>query len=43
MRERRLRAGAGALVGVLALDDVFELLAEEAEAIGDLVRAQAPR
>jgi CBS domain-containing protein len=32
---------AGALVGVLALDDVLELLAEEAEAIGDLVRVQA--
>jgi CBS domain-containing protein len=33
----------GALVGVLALDDVLELLAEEAHAIGDLVRAQAPK
>jgi len=32
-----------ALVGVLALDDVLDLLAEEAEAIGDLVRAQSPR
>jgi hypothetical protein len=33
----------GALVGALALDDVFELLAEEAEGIGALMRAQAPR
>jgi CBS domain-containing protein len=33
----------GALVGVLALDDVLDLLAEEAEAIGDLVRAQVPK
>jgi CBS domain-containing protein len=33
----------GALVGLLALDDVLDLLAEEAEAIGDLVRAQSPR
>jgi CBS domain-containing protein len=33
--------GAGALVGVLALDDVLELLAEEVEAIGELVRAQS--
>ncbi|HSH76252.1 MAG TPA: CBS domain-containing protein [Longimicrobiales bacterium] len=32
---------AGALVGVLALDDVLELLAEEVEAIGELVRVQA--
>lgn len=31
----------GALVGVLALDDVLELLAEEAEAIGNLIRVQA--
>lgn len=33
----------GALVGLLALDDVLDLLAEEAEAIGTLVRAQAPK
>lgn len=32
----------GKLVGVLALDDVIELLVEEAGAIGDLIRAQAP-
>lgn len=33
----------GRLVGLLALDDVLELLVEEAGAIGDLIRAQAPR
>ncbi len=33
----------GRLVGVLALDDVLELLAEEAEAIGELIRTQVPR
>jgi CBS domain-containing protein len=31
----------GKLVGILALDDVLELLIEEAEAIGSLLRAQA--
>ena len=31
----------GRLAGVLALDDVVELLAEEAEMIGQLVRSQA--
>ena len=32
----------GMLVGVLALDDVLELLVEEAASIGALLRAQAP-
>jgi CBS domain-containing protein len=32
----------GRLAGILALDDVLELLAEEVEAIGRLVRAQEP-
>ncbi len=32
----------GTLVGLLALDDVLDLLVEEAEAIGSLLRAQAP-
>ena len=31
----------GKLAGILALDDVLELLAEEAQAIGALVRGQA--
>lgn len=30
----------GALVGILALDDVLELLVEEAEAVGALIRSQ---
>lgn len=33
----------GTLVGLLALDDVLDLLAEEVEAIGALVRMQAPK
>ena len=32
----------GHLVGVLALDDVMELLVEEAEAIGRLLKRRAP-
>jgi CBS domain-containing protein len=31
---------AGSLVGILSLDDMLDLLAEEAEAIGGLVRRQ---
>jgi len=33
---------AGHLVGILALDDVLELLVEEAEAIGRLLRRRPP-
>jgi CBS domain-containing protein len=33
----------GSLVGLLSLDDVLDLLAEEVGTIGTLVRAQAPR
>jgi CBS domain-containing protein len=33
----------GALVGLLSLDDVLDLLAEEVEAVGALVRVQAPK
>lgn len=33
---------AGRLVGLLALDDVLELLVEEAEAIGHLLRRRGP-
>lgn len=32
----------GSLVGILALDDVLELLIEETQSIGALLRAQAP-
>ena len=35
--------GEGALVGILALDDVLELLAEEAETIGRLLADRAAR
>ena len=34
--------GQGSLVGILALDDVLELLIEETQSIGALLRAQAP-
>jgi CBS domain-containing protein len=33
----------GRLVGLVSLDDVLELLTEEAEAIGRLLRQEAPR
>jgi Mg/Co/Ni transporter MgtE len=32
----------GTLVGILALDDILELLIEETQAIGALLRGQAP-
>ncbi len=32
----------GSLVGILALDDILELLIEETQSIGALLRAQAP-
>lgn len=33
--------GNGKLIGIVALDDILELLAEEAEAVGALIRRQA--
>jgi len=33
----------GKLVGVVSLDDILELLAEEAETIGRILRQEAPR
>lgn len=48
MRSGRFRRvpvvdAAGALVGVVSLDDVLELLAEEFQTIGGLIAAESPR
>jgi len=48
MRARRVRRlpvvdGAGGLLGIFALDDVLELLAEEFGLIGGVLAGQAPR
>ena len=42
MRRLVVTGDGGALVGLLSLDDVLELLTEEAAAVGQLLRKEAP-